>query len=102
MIEAIGNHLPTATVHGAAAGLHLTITFDDPDLTDLALASATLDRGVKTSRCPGTASTLALQASSSATPPAPRPRSLRLSRRSAKRCQPARSMRFARARRNRR
>lgn len=48
MIEAIGNYLPTATVHGAAAGLHLTITFDDPDLTDLALASAALDRGVKT------------------------------------------------------
>ena len=48
MIEAIGNHLPTAAVHGAAAGLHLTITFDDPDLTDLALASAALERGIKT------------------------------------------------------
>ncbi|WP_020389047.1 PLP-dependent aminotransferase family protein [Kribbella catacumbae] len=48
MIDAIGNHLPMATVHGAAAGLHLTITFDDTDLSDLALASATLERGVKT------------------------------------------------------
>jgi GntR family transcriptional regulator/MocR family aminotransferase len=48
MIEAIGNYLPTATVHGAAAGLHLTITFDDANLTDLELASAALDRGVKT------------------------------------------------------
>ena len=47
MITAITNHLPTATVHGAAAGLHLTITFPDgPD--DIALASAALDRGVKT------------------------------------------------------
>jgi GntR family transcriptional regulator/MocR family aminotransferase len=47
MIEAIGNYLPMATVHGAAAGLHLTITFDE-GLDDLALASAALDRGVKT------------------------------------------------------
>ena len=28
MIAAIGTHLPGAIVHGAAAGLHLTITFD--------------------------------------------------------------------------
>nr|WP_239063004.1 PLP-dependent aminotransferase family protein [Streptomyces sp. SID13031] len=52
MIDAISNHLPTATVHGAAAGLHLTITFneagdgDGPD--DIALASAALELGVKT------------------------------------------------------
>ncbi|WP_328332870.1 PLP-dependent aminotransferase family protein [Kribbella sp. NBC_00382] len=47
MITAITNHLPTATVHGAAAGLHLTITFPEgPD--DIALASAALDLGVKT------------------------------------------------------
>ncbi|MFI5710919.1 PLP-dependent aminotransferase family protein [Kribbella sp. NPDC051620] len=47
MIDAISNHLPTATVHGAAAGLHLTITFPDT-LDDIALASAALARGVKT------------------------------------------------------
>ena len=28
MVSAIRNHLPTATIHGAAAGLHLTITFE--------------------------------------------------------------------------
>ncbi|MEU1055019.1 PLP-dependent aminotransferase family protein [Streptomyces sp. NPDC005876] len=46
MIEAVGAHLPGATVHGAAAGLHLTVTFRagfaDTDLAALALA-----RGVK-------------------------------------------------------
>ena len=29
VIDALSNNLPKATVHGAAAGLHLTITFDD-------------------------------------------------------------------------
>ena len=48
MIDAISNHIPGATVHGAAAGLHLTITFDDQELDDRLLASATLGRGVKT------------------------------------------------------
>jgi GntR family transcriptional regulator/MocR family aminotransferase len=48
MIDAISNHIPGATVHGAAAGLHLTITFDDPELDDRELASETLRRGVKT------------------------------------------------------
>jgi GntR family transcriptional regulator/MocR family aminotransferase len=47
MIGAIREHLPGATVHGAAAGLHLTITFDDPGLSDTALATAALARGVK-------------------------------------------------------
>jgi GntR family transcriptional regulator/MocR family aminotransferase len=46
MIDAVGAHLPGATVHGAAAGLHLTVTFRagfaDTDLAALALA-----RGVK-------------------------------------------------------
>ena len=28
MIDAVGTHLPGARVHGAAAGLHLTLTFD--------------------------------------------------------------------------
>lgn len=49
MIAAIGAHLPGATVHGAAAGLHLTITFDQggtaPSDTDL--ATDALARGVK-------------------------------------------------------
>jgi len=46
MIEAIGRHLPGAVVHGAAAGLHLMITFD-ADLHDVDLAAASLARGVK-------------------------------------------------------
>jgi GntR family transcriptional regulator/MocR family aminotransferase len=47
IIAAIGNYLPTATVHGAAAGLHLTITFDTP-LDDVALTASALALGVKT------------------------------------------------------
>jgi GntR family transcriptional regulator/MocR family aminotransferase len=51
MIEAIGAHLPGARIHGAAAGLHLTLTFAAPlagaGLADGALAAAALDRGVK-------------------------------------------------------
>ena len=51
MIAAIGTHLPGARIHGAAAGLHLTVTFDDlPSDTgtaDTAIADAALDRGVK-------------------------------------------------------
>ncbi|MGW6197096.1 MocR-like pyridoxine biosynthesis transcription factor PdxR [Kribbella sp. NPDC055110] len=46
MVTAIRNHLPTATIHGAAAGLHLTITFEDGDDTEL--AAAALEAGVKT------------------------------------------------------
>ncbi|GAA1149784.1 PLP-dependent aminotransferase family protein [Kribbella jejuensis] len=45
MVTAIRNHLPSATIHGAAAGLHLTITFDEGD--DAALAAAALQAGVK-------------------------------------------------------
>ncbi|HZX05525.1 PLP-dependent aminotransferase family protein [Kribbella sp.] len=45
MVAAIRTNLPTATIHGAAAGLHLTITFDEAD--DIALAAAALDAGVK-------------------------------------------------------
>ncbi|HEY3509958.1 MAG TPA: PLP-dependent aminotransferase family protein, partial [Kribbella sp.] len=45
MVAAIRTHLPTATIHGAAAGLHLTITFDEGD--DVALAAAALEAGVK-------------------------------------------------------
>ncbi|MEU5790014.1 PLP-dependent aminotransferase family protein [Micromonospora purpureochromogenes] len=47
MIRAIGAYLPGATVHGAAAGLHLTVTFAG-DVPDADLAAATLRRGVKT------------------------------------------------------
>jgi GntR family transcriptional regulator/MocR family aminotransferase len=46
MIEAIHTHLPEARVHGAAAGLHLTITFD-AEFNDADLAAAALKRGVK-------------------------------------------------------
>jgi GntR family transcriptional regulator/MocR family aminotransferase len=46
MIEAIGTHLPGAVVHGAAAGLHLMITFD-ASFADADLAAASLARGVK-------------------------------------------------------
>jgi GntR family transcriptional regulator/MocR family aminotransferase len=48
MIDALGKYLPTATVHGAAAGLHLTITFDDQLIDDRQLAATALDLGVKT------------------------------------------------------
>lgn len=47
MIEAIARHLPGAVVHGAAAGLHLLITFND-SVSDTDLAAAALLRGVKT------------------------------------------------------
>ncbi len=51
MIAAIGACLPRARLHGAAAGLHLTVTFDDlpPDAgaADTAIAAAALERGVK-------------------------------------------------------
>jgi GntR family transcriptional regulator / MocR family aminotransferase len=46
MIEAIGRHLPGAVVHGAAAGLHLMITFG-AGISDVALAAGSLARGVK-------------------------------------------------------
>ncbi|MER7193866.1 PLP-dependent aminotransferase family protein [Streptomyces flaveolus] len=46
MIDAIGGHLPGAVVHGAAAGLHLTVTYV-PEVADTELAAAALTRGVK-------------------------------------------------------
>ncbi|MEV6812749.1 PLP-dependent aminotransferase family protein [Micromonospora sp. NPDC051296] len=46
MISALARHLPDATVHGAAAGLHLTVTLDG-EVADTELAAATLARGVK-------------------------------------------------------
>ena len=47
MIEAIRTHLPQAHIHGAAAGLHLMITFD-ATFRDTDLAAAALEHGVKT------------------------------------------------------
>jgi GntR family transcriptional regulator/MocR family aminotransferase len=51
MIAAITTHLPRARIHGAAAGLHLTLTLDPrllgPGMTDADLATAALDHGVK-------------------------------------------------------
>ena len=46
MISAVRTHLPGAVVHGAAAGLHLMITFD-ADFADVDLAAAALAHGVK-------------------------------------------------------
>jgi GntR family transcriptional regulator/MocR family aminotransferase len=46
MIEAIRTHLPGAVVHGAAAGLHLMITFQ-AEFADVDLAAAALAHGVK-------------------------------------------------------
>ena len=46
MINALRRELAEAQIHGAAAGLHLMITFD-ADFTDVDLAAAAFDRGVK-------------------------------------------------------
>ncbi|MEV6116467.1 aminotransferase class I/II-fold pyridoxal phosphate-dependent enzyme [Streptomyces sp. NPDC052109] len=46
MIGALAEQLPGGTVHGAAAGLHLTVTYA-ADVPDTALAAAALARGVK-------------------------------------------------------
>lgn len=46
MINAITEHLPGAVVHGAAAGLHLIVTYA-PEVPDTELAAAALARGVK-------------------------------------------------------
>ncbi|GGS95984.1 aminotransferase class I/II-fold pyridoxal phosphate-dependent enzyme [Streptomyces cinerochromogenes] len=46
MIAALAEHLPGARVHGAAAGLHLTVTYA-ADVPDTVFAAAALARGVK-------------------------------------------------------
>jgi GntR family transcriptional regulator/MocR family aminotransferase len=46
MLDAISAYLPLANVHGAAAGLHLTITFRS-ELCDLDVAASALAGGVK-------------------------------------------------------
>jgi len=52
IIDAVRRWLPEARIHGAAAGLHLTITLDGEDRTtrpldDVALAATALEHGVK-------------------------------------------------------
>ncbi|GGT51122.1 hypothetical protein GCM10014713_51550 [Streptomyces purpureus] len=47
MVAAVAATLPGAVVYGAAAGLHLTITFGDEGLSDTGLAAAALAAGVK-------------------------------------------------------
>jgi GntR family transcriptional regulator/MocR family aminotransferase len=52
MIDALRRWLPEARIHGAAAGLHLTITLDGADRTtrsldDVVLAATALEHGVK-------------------------------------------------------
>jgi GntR family transcriptional regulator/MocR family aminotransferase len=46
MVAAIRAHLPGGTLHGTAAGLHLTVTFD-AEISDLELAALALAGGVK-------------------------------------------------------
>jgi GntR family transcriptional regulator/MocR family aminotransferase len=46
MLAALHQHLPEAQIHGAAAGLHLTVTFD-AGVDDAILARAALSYGVK-------------------------------------------------------
>jgi GntR family transcriptional regulator/MocR family aminotransferase len=46
MVQALHQHLPGARIHGVAAGLHLTVTFDS-DIADTELAAQALTRGVK-------------------------------------------------------
>jgi len=47
MVGALREHLPDATIHGAAAGLHLTVTYDGDPGSDVEVAAAALERGVK-------------------------------------------------------
>ena len=47
MVDALRSHLPDTTIHGAAAGLHLTVTYAGDPGSDVELASAALERGVK-------------------------------------------------------
>lgn len=47
MLRAVAERLPGARVHGAAAGLHLMVTFDGAAFADTDLAAAALDLGVK-------------------------------------------------------
>ncbi|MFF3618597.1 PLP-dependent aminotransferase family protein [Streptomyces sp. NPDC002467] len=47
MLRALAERLPDARVHGAAAGLHLMVTFDGARFEDTDLSSAALALGVK-------------------------------------------------------
>ncbi len=46
VVAAVGRHLPSARVEGAAAGLHLLVTFPDDDRDDLELAARAREAGV--------------------------------------------------------
>src|SRR5690606_41814141 len=46
VLDAVGRHLPGAVVHGAAAGLHLTVTYPH-DVPGTDVAAAALAHGVK-------------------------------------------------------
>ncbi|MFI5617114.1 PLP-dependent aminotransferase family protein [Streptomyces sp. NPDC051567] len=48
MLRAVADRLPGARVHGAAAGLHLMVTFDGAAFADTDLAEAALALGVRT------------------------------------------------------
>ncbi|WP_424217718.1 PLP-dependent aminotransferase family protein (plasmid) [Streptomyces sp. BI20] len=45
-VAALAAHLPKAVVHGAAAGLHLTITLPASEVREIDLAAAAMGRGV--------------------------------------------------------
>jgi GntR family transcriptional regulator/MocR family aminotransferase len=47
MVGALRRELPSASIHGAAAGLHLTITLDGDGSSDIEVAVAALAAGVK-------------------------------------------------------
>ena len=79
MIEALRTHLPNARVHGASAGLHLTITLDS-EVDDIALAATALEPAAsRCSRSPGTTSAPDHPVSCSGTSPARPPPSPRAS-----------------------
>jgi GntR family transcriptional regulator/MocR family aminotransferase len=46
VVAAVGAHLPSARVEGAAAGLHLLVTFPDGGRDDLELAARAREAGV--------------------------------------------------------
>jgi GntR family transcriptional regulator/MocR family aminotransferase len=47
MVAALGQHLPHWKIHGAAAGLHLTVTYVGAPGSDAEIAAAALECGVK-------------------------------------------------------
>lgn len=47
MVTALRQRIPQAELHGASAGLHLTVTFDGPAGRDEEIARTALERGVR-------------------------------------------------------